>query len=72
MSSSDGGGVRGLSSIMILNALMRKVRDLHNSRCKDASQALTGPALPCHYFDLVGGTSTGGQVFQGVFYEHLH
>jgi patatin-like phospholipase/acyl hydrolase len=45
----DGGGVRGLSSLMILQQLMATVNpDL--------------PPKPCEYFDMIGGTSTGGLI----------
>ena len=45
----DGGGVRGLSALMILSQLMEAVNpDL--------------PPKPCDYFDMIGGTSTGGWV----------
>lgn len=43
----DGGGVRGLSALMILEQLMETV-DPEN------------PPKPCDYFDMIGGTSTGG------------
>jgi patatin-like phospholipase/acyl hydrolase len=43
----DGGGVRGLSALMILEELMEAV---------DAD----APPKPCEYFDMIGGTSTGG------------
>jgi patatin-like phospholipase/acyl hydrolase len=45
----DGGGVRGLSSLMILRRLMAVVDP-------DA------PPRPCDYFDMIGGTSTGGLI----------
>ncbi|KAH8588048.1 phospholipase, patatin family protein [Bisporella sp. PMI_857] len=45
----DGGGVRGLSSLVLLENLMDKV---------DGNNA----PKPCDYFDLVGGTSTGGLI----------
>ena len=45
----DGGGVRGLSSLMILRRLMAAVDP-------DA------PPKPCDYFDTIGGTSTGGLI----------
>lgn len=45
----DGGGVRGLSSLVIIEELMRKI-DAQN------------PPKPCDYFDMIGGTSTGGSV----------
>ncbi|KAJ9634597.1 hypothetical protein H2199_008880 [Coniosporium tulheliwenetii] len=45
----DGGGIRGLSSLMILEQLM---------------QTIDPEALPkpCEYFDMIGGTSTGGLI----------
>jgi patatin-like phospholipase/acyl hydrolase len=50
--SLDGGGVRGLSSLLILREVMEEI-----GRKADA------PApLPCEYFDLIGGTSTGGLI----------
>jgi len=45
----DGGGVRGLSSLLILQQLMRTVNPAQ-------------PPKPCEYFDLIGGTSTGGLI----------
>lgn len=47
----DGGGVRGLSSLQILKQLMRIVNP-------------ESPPKPCDYFDMIGGTSTGGYVFE--------
>ena len=43
----DGGGVRGLSSLYILKHLMELI-DHEN------------PPKPCEYFNMIGGTSTGG------------
>ncbi|KAI9674021.1 MAG: hypothetical protein M1829_003864 [Trizodia sp. TS-e1964] len=51
--SLDGGGVRGLSSLLVLKALMAKV---NAERRKDNQPAVK----PCELFDLIGGTSTGG------------
>jgi patatin-like phospholipase/acyl hydrolase len=45
----DGGGVRGLSALLILEQLMEAI-DPEN------------PPKPCDYFDMIGGTSTGGWV----------
>lgn len=45
----DGGGVRGLSTLMILEQLMEAIDP-------DA------PPKPCDYFDMIGGTSTGGLI----------
>lgn len=45
--SLDGGGVRGLSSLYILQRLMEAVNP-------------EKPSKPCDYFDMIAGTSTGG------------
>lgn len=47
----DGGGVRGLSELIILHELMLKIQ-----KEKD----LRSPPKPCEIFDLICGTSTGG------------
>jgi hypothetical protein len=49
----DGGGVRGLSSLMILRDIMEAVQG-----------EVDTPEVPrpCDYFDLIGGTSTGGLI----------
>ena len=51
--SLDGGGVRGLSSLLILREIMEEIQ-----RKSDAEDT----PLPCQYFDLIGGTSTGGWI----------
>ncbi|KAH8892820.1 hypothetical protein GQ53DRAFT_860990 [Thozetella sp. PMI_491] len=55
--SLDGGGVRGLSSLMIIRQLMETVDP-------------EAPPKPCDYFDLIGGTSTGGLI--AVMLGRLH
>ena len=45
----DGGGVRGLSTLQILKQLMETADS-------------ESPLKPCDYFDIIGGTSTGGSV----------
>ncbi|RKK71143.1 hypothetical protein BFJ68_g18355 [Fusarium oxysporum] len=45
----DGGGVRGLSSLMILQNLMSTIDP-------------DSPPKPCDYFDMISGTSTGGLI----------
>ncbi|KAJ9138246.1 Calcium-independent phospholipase a2-gamma [Coniochaeta hoffmannii] len=46
----DGGGVKGLSSLLILENIMARV-----------GKKMNRPDLqPCDYFDIIGGTSTGG------------
>jgi hypothetical protein len=88
----DGGGIRGYSSLIILDRLMTEVhkvetRGLHEHEkrrhssyhpeeyipCIDNATAAGEDEtsderdcverrryLPCHYFDYIGGTSTGG------------
>ena len=51
--SLDGGGVRGLSTLYILQGIMHRL----NLMRKEAG---LGPRKPCEMFDLIGGTSTGG------------
>jgi patatin-like phospholipase/acyl hydrolase len=51
--SLDGGGVRGLSSLLILREIMEEI-----GRRSEADET----PLPCQYFDLIGGTSTGGLI----------
>ncbi|KAG5810247.1 hypothetical protein H9Q71_005604 [Fusarium xylarioides] len=47
--SCDGGGIRGLSSLIILERLMRSINQ-------------DNPPKPCEIFDLIGGNSTGGLI----------
>ena len=49
----DGGGVKGLFSIIVLEHLMEAVRQIDAPDITDALK-------PCSYFDLICGTSTGG------------
>lgn len=51
--SLDGGGVRGLSSLLVLRQIMEEIQ-----RQTDAQET----PRPCDYFDLIGGTSTGGLI----------
>jgi len=74
----DGGGLRGLSALIILTELMEKVqqyeekldRKIESSasplpsegwiRREESGRYRPSSFLPCHYFDYIGGTSTGG------------
>ncbi|KAL2887333.1 Vegetative incompatibility protein HET-E-1 [Ceratocystis lukuohia] len=47
----DGGGVRGLSSLLILEEIME---------CIKKSERLSDVPKPCERFDFIGGTGTGG------------
>ncbi|KAF9956871.1 hypothetical protein BGZ72_002382 [Mortierella alpina] len=49
--SIDGGGVRGIASLIILDEIMRRVQKRLN---------LEETPLPADYFDLAAGTSSGG------------
>jgi patatin-like phospholipase/acyl hydrolase len=51
--SLDGGGVRGLASLYILQRMMKELNFKRKARG-------LGPKKPCDIFDLMGGTSTGG------------
>ncbi len=51
--NADGGGIRGLSELLIIEEIMERVKEKAN---------LDHVPLPADYFDLIGGTSTGGYV----------
>ena len=51
LTAQDGGGIRGKSSLLILENIMERIR---------GSKGLDCVPRPCEYFDLIGGTSTGG------------
>ncbi|KAF2402280.1 FabD/lysophospholipase-like protein [Trichodelitschia bisporula] len=55
----DGGGVRGLASLMVLDDLMENIAREEKRLGIRKRDDQTRPK-PCDYFDLIGGTSTGG------------
>jgi patatin-like phospholipase/acyl hydrolase len=50
--SLDGGGVRGLSSLVLLRGIMDELGEVINVK----------NPRPCDHFDLICGTSTGGLI----------
>jgi patatin-like phospholipase/acyl hydrolase len=57
--SLDGGGVRGLASLLILQRIFHVL----NSKLEASNDArFVRPLRPCQFFDLVAGTSTGGLI----------
>ncbi|ETS74615.1 hypothetical protein PFICI_13099 [Pestalotiopsis fici W106-1] len=54
--SLDGGGVRGLAELLILKKIFTAMARIKGN--VDPENEL----LPCDYFDLIGGTSTGGLI----------
>lgn len=56
----DGGGIRGYSSLLILLELMNRIAHWENILNK--TQLAPENLLPCHYFDYMWGTSTGGLI----------
>jgi len=56
--SLDGGGVKGLAELLITERLMRTIGDIRRQN----GHHDTALPLPCDYFDMIVGTSTGGLI----------
>jgi patatin-like phospholipase/acyl hydrolase len=54
--SLDGGGVRGLSTLYILQNIMNRLNYMREEAGLEHKK-------PYQIFDLIGGTSTGGYVY---------
>lgn len=50
---TDGGGVKGLTSLLVLKRIFESIQN---------QRKLPEVPKPCEYFDMIGGTSTGGYV----------
>ncbi|KAK0620069.1 acyl transferase/acyl hydrolase/lysophospholipase [Immersiella caudata] len=56
--SLDGGGVRGLAELLILERIFNTMETIVANELGGAAR----PLLPSDFFDLIGGTSTGGLI----------
>jgi patatin-like phospholipase/acyl hydrolase len=56
----DGGGVRGLSSLLVIQKLMHEVQRIMIGTGQGTANRAA--PLPCEFFDLICGTSTGGLI----------
>ncbi|KAK4448340.1 acyl transferase/acyl hydrolase/lysophospholipase [Podospora aff. communis PSN243] len=56
--SLDGGGVRGLAELLILERIFNTMETIVANELGGAAR----PFLPSDFFDLIGGTSTGGLI----------
>ncbi|KIM24256.1 hypothetical protein M408DRAFT_55407, partial [Serendipita vermifera MAFF 305830] len=52
----DGGGIRGLSQLEIMNHIM------HQLTWDEKSNESDELGLPCEHFDLLGGSGAGGLI----------
>ncbi|KAJ4347231.1 uncharacterized protein N0V89_011170 [Didymosphaeria variabile] len=67
---TDGGGIRGYASLIILQRLMHEIAECEKRLIEEegpvpGSERKTfneDELLPCHYFDYMYGTSTGGLI----------
>ncbi|KAI0454131.1 acyl transferase/acyl hydrolase/lysophospholipase [Xylaria acuta] len=60
--SLDGGGIRGKSSLLILENIMATIQK---------AKGLESIPKPCEHFDLIGGTSTGGHEIIAIMLGRL-
>ncbi|KFX96894.1 hypothetical protein V490_03085 [Pseudogymnoascus sp. VKM F-3557] len=62
--SLDGGGIRGISELVILEEIMHRLERALKKESLSSGRVLqeTKPLLPADYFDMICGTSTGGLI----------
>jgi patatin-like phospholipase/acyl hydrolase len=64
----DGGGVKGISSMIILQKIMDRVQLLENETAIEKNKPIDAEERrPVDYFDLAAGTSTGGLIALMLF-----
>jgi len=66
--SLDGGGVKGISTLMILQEIMKQVKD---REVKANNKKESDECLPVDYFEIAAGTSTGGLIAVLLFRLNL-
>ena len=58
---ADGGGIQGFSELLIIKEVMHRLMVEENVKWKnDGEESLSSLLKLCDYFNLIGGTSTGG------------
>jgi patatin-like phospholipase/acyl hydrolase len=62
--SLDGGGIKGISTLIVLDAIMTQIKEIEIERGISTSEE---ERLPRDYFELAAGTSTGGLIALMLF-----